>query len=152
MKTQVIKALSGAVLGLASAFAQADERESDIGSLRAEVQNLAHQVIRDTASAQPDPGTVEGRLRALIKLDPSVMYGNNISLLGSDANAVLRGHSAVPERLRSCRRDADDPVANPVDAIGLCLGNMQELANFGLGVVDTAKLEKLRHRYAVLKP
>lgn len=132
MRTLSVPAALGA---LTLAFSANATPAPSLNDMALEAQQMARAAIRDL-EAQPNNADT---LKEWAKIDPTVLYGNHVSLIASNgtlANGVLARHSAVPNRLRSCDGQPENLPA--------CLGNMKELTSFGIIRTDTGRLESLR--------
>lgn len=134
-----VLSVSAAIGALTLAFSANAAPTPGLNNMALEAQQMAREAIRNL-EAQPNNANT---LKEWAKIDPTVIYGNHVSLIASNgtmSNGVLARHFAVPNRLRSCDGQSEN--------LSACLGNMKELAGFGIIRIDTARLEAMRKDFA----
>ena len=145
-----------ALLGLSLAFSGA-VMASPVDDLAKDAQAMAHEIIRAAQDIGATRSERASRMEELIRQDHTILLGNHAGMLsvwGADSNVVLARHHTIPQRLRSCSVaiDAQTEPAEKRDQVASCIGNMRDMAQFGIVAIDEGRLAELRNRLAALKP
>lgn len=139
-------------LAVASSAAFADYAE-DVQKAASDAHALAHETV-SALNKTPLPSFEQrsADMQALLKIDPTILYGNNPGLLGAAANAVLNNHYVAKQMTVICERATEEgDLGAKLDQAKTCLGQLRSLHEFRNVSMDVVRRQAILQRIITLQ-